>query len=63
MAAYTGRMSVTPELKTLTPEREAAWLGILQAHADVTRALDAALAQRHGLSLSAYEVLSRLARA
>ena len=47
----------------LTPEREAAWLGILRAHAEVTRALDAALAGRHGLSLSAYEVLSRLARA
>ncbi len=50
-------------LKTLTPEREAAWLGLLRAHAELTRALDAALAERHGLTLSAYEVLSRLAHA
>ncbi len=56
-------MSAAHDLKTLPPEREAAWLGILQAHAEVTRALDSALAQRHDLSLSAYEVLSRLARA
>jgi DNA-binding MarR family transcriptional regulator len=50
-------------LKYLAPSREAAWLGLLQAHADLTRSLDAALHQRHGLSLSAYEVLSRLAHA
>lgn len=50
-------------LKYLPPEREAAWLGLLAAHAELTRGLDAALSQRHGLSLSAYEVLSRLAHA
>ncbi len=50
-------------LKYLPPHREAAWLGLLQAHAELTRALDAALHTRHGLSLSAYEVLSRLAHA
>ena len=50
-------------LKYLPPEREAAWLGLLRAHTELTRALDAALASAHGLSLSAYEVLSRLAHA
>jgi DNA-binding MarR family transcriptional regulator len=50
-------------LKYLPPAREAAWIGLLQAHTELTRALDAALAARHGLSLSAYEVLSRLAHA
>jgi DNA-binding MarR family transcriptional regulator len=50
-------------LKYLPPDREAAWIGLLQAHAELTRALDAGLHTRHGLSLSAYEVLSRLAHA
>jgi DNA-binding MarR family transcriptional regulator len=50
-------------LKYFPPAREAAWLGLLQAHAELTRGLDAALSARHGLSLSAYEVLSRLAHA
>jgi DNA-binding MarR family transcriptional regulator len=54
----------TPEgLKYLPPAREAAWIGLLQAHQELTRALDHALAAEHGLSLSAYEVLSRLAHA
>ncbi len=50
-------------LKYFPPEREAAWFGLLAAHAELTRGLDAALTARHGLSLSAYEVLSRLAHA
>src|SRR4051794_21455144 len=55
---------LTPEgLKYFPPAREAAWIGLLQAHAEFTRACDAALAAQHGLSLSAYEVLSRLAHA
>src|SRR3712207_1335333 len=49
-------------LKYLAPDREAAWLGLLQAHAELTRALDTELAARHGLGLSAYEVLSRVGR-
>src|SRR4051794_39130000 len=54
----------TPEgLKYFAPERQAAWIGLLQAHAELTRGLDAALSARHGLSLSAYEVLNRLAHA
>ena len=50
-------------LKYFPPAREAAWIGLLQAHSELTRALDAALSSTHGLSLSAYEVLSRLAHA
>lgn len=50
-------------LKYLAPDREAAWLGLLSAHAELTRALDTELAARHGIGLSPYEVMSRLARA
>jgi DNA-binding MarR family transcriptional regulator len=50
-------------LKYFPPEREAAWFGLLAAHAELTRGLDACLSAKHGLTLSAYEVLSRLAHA
>jgi DNA-binding MarR family transcriptional regulator len=50
-------------LKYFAPEREAAWIGLLQAHSELTRGLDAALSARHGLSFSSYEVLSRIAHA
>lgn len=50
-------------LKYLAPSREAVWLGLLKAHAELTHALDSALSTRHRLSLSSYEVLSRLAHA
>src|SRR3954468_19248429 len=54
----------TPEgLKYLPPAREAAWIGLLQAHSELTRGLDAQLVAAHGLTLSAYDVLSRLAHA
>lgn len=49
-------------VKYLPPHREAAWLGLLQAHAALTRGLDHELSVRHGLTLSAYEVLSRTTR-
>ena len=52
----------TPEgLKYFAPQRGLAWLGLLQAHAELTRSLDAELHADHGISLSAYEMLSRLA--
>ena len=52
----------TPEgLKYFAPPRGLAWLGLLQAHAELTRSLDAELQSAHGISLSAYEMLSRLA--
>jgi DNA-binding MarR family transcriptional regulator len=54
----------TPDgFKYLPPAREAAWIGLLQSHAELTRALDAALSGAHGLSLSAWDLLSRLAHA
>ncbi len=64
--AVTGDQTVLQKedgLKYLPPHREAAWLGLLQAHAELTRAVDAGLHANHGLSLSAYEVLARLAHA
>ncbi len=40
-----------------------AWRGMLRAHAQVTRALDAQLRAEHGLSVSTYEVLLFLGNA
>ncbi len=40
-----------------------AWRALLRTHRRVARALDADLSQRGGISLRAYEVLERLARA
>jgi DNA-binding MarR family transcriptional regulator len=40
-----------------------AWIGLLETHKRLTRALDAELEARHGLTLSALEVLGRLAAA
>jgi DNA-binding MarR family transcriptional regulator len=40
-----------------------AWIGFLETHKRLTRALDAELDRRHGLTLSAAEVLGRLAGA
>ncbi len=50
-------------LKYYPPEREAAWIGILQAHAELTRALDGALSAKHGMTFGGYEILLQLARA
>src|ERR1039458_2827411 len=40
-----------------------AWIGLLETHKRLTRALDAELEAEYGLSLSALEALGRLARA
>lgn len=40
-----------------------AWIGLLETHKKLTRALDAELESEHGLSLSGLEVLGRLAAA
>lgn len=40
-----------------------AWIGLLETHKQLTRALDGDLLARHGLSLSALELLARLAAA
>jgi DNA-binding MarR family transcriptional regulator len=40
-----------------------AWIGLLETHKQLTRALDSELEKRHGLSLSGLELLGRLAAA
>jgi DNA-binding MarR family transcriptional regulator len=40
----------------------AAWIGFLEAHKRLTRELEAELEAAHGLSMSALEMMSRLAR-
>jgi DNA-binding MarR family transcriptional regulator len=52
-----------PAVQCLPPQRAAAWLGLLKAHGQLVRALDADLAARHRLSLRSLEVLSRLEHA
>ena len=47
----------------LAPDELAAWRGFLRVHAAITRQLDSELVERHGLSLSSYEVLLFLAEA
>ena len=49
-----------PGLRYFAPSREAVFIGLLRAHAELTRTLDQELSRRHGLGLSAYELLSRL---
>ena len=53
----------TTSTDPFTEQELAAWRGMLQVHARVTRALDAQMRAEHGLSLSAYEVLLFLAEA
>src|SRR3954449_2953509 len=38
-----------------------AWIGLLETHKQLTRAVDAQLGSEHGLTLSAMEALARLA--
>jgi DNA-binding MarR family transcriptional regulator len=55
-----GRSNVAPAMPatdTLTEPELAAWRGLLEAHARLTRQLDAQMHAEHGLSVSAYEVL------
>lgn len=46
----------------LSTAQETAWHGLLATHDAVVRQLDAHLRKRHALSLSAYQVLWRLAK-
>src|SRR3954466_12789682 len=46
-----------------TPARLESWVSFLRAHAAITRQLNADLLNAHGLTLSDYEVLLRLANA
>ncbi|HLY49241.1 MAG TPA: MarR family transcriptional regulator [Solirubrobacteraceae bacterium] len=49
-------------LASWEPVHAEAWIGLLETHKRLTRALDAELEAQHGLSFSALEVLGRLAR-
>lgn len=56
--------AVSVPLATSLNETETrAWVGLLHAHAHLVRQLDADLIAAHGMSVSAFEVLSRLAMA
>ncbi len=46
-----------------SPTHSDAWVGLLETHKALTRTLDAELEAEHGLTLSALEVLGRLAAA
>src|SRR4051794_35554833 len=50
-------------LATWTDTHKDAWIGMLETHKLLTRALDAELEAEHGLSLSGVECLGRLAAA
>jgi len=54
-------MSNHSTAELLNDEELAAWRGMLRAHAELTRQLDAQLARDHKLPLSSYEVLLFLA--
>jgi DNA-binding MarR family transcriptional regulator len=51
-----------PPIKLKEAETQA-WVGLLHAHATLTRQLDAELIAAHGLSISGFEVLWRVAAA
>lgn len=50
-------------LARLAGEQAEAWTGLLRVHRRLTRELEAALQERHGVTLSALELLGRLADA
>ncbi len=50
-------------LATWSDTHKEAWIGMLETHKRLTRALEAELEAEHGLSLSGVEVLGRLAAA
>src|SRR3954464_8964840 len=50
-------------LATWTDTHADAWIGMLETHKRLTRALDAELEAQHGLTLSGVECLGRLAAA
>jgi DNA-binding MarR family transcriptional regulator len=54
--------AVSPEQPQLAVTELAAWRGLLRAHSSLVRALDGELAEAHGMALTSYEVLARLAQ-
>jgi DNA-binding MarR family transcriptional regulator len=61
---HGGSYVVSPDgLAEWSDTHRDAWIGLLEAHKQLTRALEGELEAEHGLSLSATEVLGRLASA
>src|SRR5215210_1290323 len=54
---YSNCISNYPTPVLLTEQELAAWRGMLRAHSELVKALDAELAREHDLPLSSYEVL------
>jgi DNA-binding MarR family transcriptional regulator len=54
--------ALEPDQQQLTATESTAWRGLLRAHAALVRALDGELEQTHGIALTSYEVLARLAQ-
>ncbi len=55
-----GEQEAPAALDEPTDVGQRAWRGLLRAHSCLSKRLDAALEQTHGLPLSSYEVLDRL---
>ena len=49
--------------QVLSPQVLSAWLGLLRSHAELTRAMNAQLIARHGITLNDYDVMVNLAEA
>ena len=56
-----GPATSTTELDCLSPTEERAWRALARAHACLVKRLDAQLEAAHGLPLTSYEVLLKLA--
>ena len=52
-----------PTATSLSPTENLAWVGLLHAHSSLVKQLDTELTSAHGLSLSGFEVLWRVASA
>lgn len=63
MALADGLLETKDGLKYLPAPQQAAFLGLLRASSELTHAIDGELSRTHNLSLSAYELVSRLAHA
>ena len=52
-----------PDLAGALPRPEETWLRIVQVHDRITRRVDSALHRQHGISLTGFEALRRIAEA
>jgi len=56
-----GPAASIPDLDRLSPSEERAWRALARAHSCLVKRLDARLEEAHGLPLTSYEVLLKLA--